>query len=400
MSSTEIALPVPVGQPDRVGQGTAVEMSRAVAEVHAAMYGARQFPRQEAKAIREMENSCRQVYMADKAFYRLPRGEETVSGPTVHLARELARCWGHIQHGIIEMLRDDEKRQSEMQAFAWDVQTGTRLAHTFIVPHRRDKKDRHTKKTTPHDLVSLQEIYENNANAGARRLRECIFGVLPPWFSERAKELCRETSAQGDGTPLSERIDLAVAWFKEMGISLDQLEHKVDLPRIRWTGHEVSLLAAIYRSIKNHEVTKEQEFPVDRVTVEEITGQPPASVATSTPLAAASPGPSAVPADIADATTNEPGGAPTGSADEDPASAAALTRIDTQLTACGVADRAEKLDTISKMIRRSLASSSELTGAEATDVIASLHRITSQDEPARALDHYLANLDQADTEES
>jgi hypothetical protein len=272
MTSNEITLPSAVRTADRLGQGTAVEMSRAVAEVHAAMYGARQFPRDERGATSAMENSCRQHFVAQKAFFRLPRGGEAVTGATVHLARELARCWGHIQYGVVEMRRDDEHAQSEMQAFAWDVQTGTRLVHTFIVPHKRDKKK--NGKATPEALVSLQEIYENNSNNGARRVRECIFGVLPPWFTERAKQLCHEALEVGDGTPLSERIEKAIVGFQGIGVSLDQLERKLRLPRIQWTGHEIGLLGTIYSSLSRGEITRDEEFPPERVTGAEIQGAP------------------------------------------------------------------------------------------------------------------------------
>lgn len=295
--TSEIVLPsaLPVPADNRLGQGTAVEMSRAVAEVHAAMYAARQFPRDEDGAIRSMENSCRQLYVAEKAFYRLPRAGSAVTGPTVHLARELARCWGHIQYGIVEMRRDDDARQSEMQAFAWDVQTGTRPIHTFIVPHRRDKTDKKTGVKSTEDLASMQEIYESNTNAASRRLRELIFAVLPSWYRERATNLCNETLATGDGTPLNDRIENAIAGFRAIGVSPDQLEKKLNLARIRWTGHEVAQLGVTYRSIQRGEVNRDDEFPAPIVTPEEITGgngkpatrtasKPPAAVAQVTAL--------------------------------------------------------------------------------------------------------------------
>lgn len=281
---SELNLPVPVPQTDRLGQSTAVEMSRAVAEVHAAMYAARQFPRDVSSAIAEMENSCRQPYMAEKAFFRIRKAGAPVTGPSVHLARELARCWGHIQYGVVEMRRDDGAAQSEMQTFAWDVQTGSRPVHAFIVPHKRDKKDKESGKVAPEALASLQDIYENNANAGARRLRECIFAVLPVWYTERGKQLCRETLDAGDGTPLPERIAGCVSGFKAIGVTEQQLEDKVGLARIRWTGQEIGLLGTVYRAIQGGETTRQEEFPAPAlVTVAEIRS------GADTPPAAAKP---------------------------------------------------------------------------------------------------------------
>jgi hypothetical protein len=55
-------------------------------------------------------------------------------------------------------------------------------------------------------LVDMRDIYENNANNGARRLREAIFAILPAWFKEEAKELCSKTLEGGGDKPLAQRI--------------------------------------------------------------------------------------------------------------------------------------------------------------------------------------------------
>src|SRR5690606_11464831 len=141
-----------------------------------------QIPRDLASAVAAMRESCSQPALAERAFFRFPRGGHVVTGPSVHLARELARCWGNVQYGVQEMRRDDAAGTSEMQAWAWDVQTNTRSSHTFIVPHKRDKRD------GPEKLVDMRDIYENNANNAARRLREAIFAVVPMWFTEQAKD--------------------------------------------------------------------------------------------------------------------------------------------------------------------------------------------------------------------
>ena len=98
----------------RIGQGTAVEQSRAIAEVQAAVVVAQQMPRDIDRAVREMQRSCGQNSLAEKAFFRFPRGKDPdtgktlyVSGPSVQVARELARCFGNLQYGIVELRRDD-----------------------------------------------------------------------------------------------------------------------------------------------------------------------------------------------------------------------------------------------------------------------------------------------------
>ena len=283
--------------PDRVGQSTAVEQSRAVAEVEAAIVVAMRHPRNVAAAIEAMRESCAQAALAERAFFRFPRGGQTVSGPSVHLARELARVWGNVQYGIAELRRDDEYGQSEMIAFAWDVQTNTRNSSAFIQPHMRDKRD------GPERLTDMRDIYESNANAGARRVREAIFAVLPTWFVEEAKDLCSKTLADGGGKPLAQRTADAIAVFGKVGVTAGQLEAKIGLPSAKWTEHDIAQLSVIYRSLRNGEVSKDEEFPSERTTVADLLGppqspgaQPPAAAGAQASATPAEGGKTAVPA--------------------------------------------------------------------------------------------------------
>ncbi|MBT2508865.1 hypothetical protein J7I98_23850 [Streptomyces sp. ISL-98] len=275
----------PAAAPARVGQGTAVEQSRAVAEVQAAIIVAQQCPRDINNAIAEMRQSCQQMFLAERAFFRYSRGSGNITGPSVHLARELARCWGNIQYGLVEMRRDDEFGQSEMQAFAWDVEKNSRNSSTFIVPHKRDQKG------GPKQLTDMRDIYENNANNGARRVREAIFAILPPWFVEEAKQICTKTLSDGGGKPLPQRIADAIRAFEGIGVTQDRIETKLGRPSGKWTEHDVAQLLVAFQSIQRGEVTADEEFPLPRVTVDEIqqqaaTAAPSADSSTEWPTAA------------------------------------------------------------------------------------------------------------------
>ena len=250
----------------RIGQGTAVEQSRAAAEVQAAVVVAQQCPRSIPAAIAQMRESCRQKALAERAFYRYNRGGQAVTGPTVHLARELARVWGNMQYGITELRRDDVYGQSEMQAFAWDVQTNTRNVSTFIVPHRRDTSD------GAKVLTDARDVYENNTNNANRRVREAILATLPSWFVEEAKDLCFAALKNGGGKPLAKRIADAIAHFENLGVSADQLEQKLGSAAAKWNEHDVTTLSVITKSLQRGEITLEEEFPPRRVTVGELTG--------------------------------------------------------------------------------------------------------------------------------
>ncbi|WP_406418319.1 hypothetical protein [Streptomyces sp. NBC_01614] len=254
----------PVAGPDRVGQGTAVEQSRAVAEVQAAIYVARQFPREIGRSRNAMQSACASMALAEKAFYKFPRAGGTVSGPSIHLAKACAQSFGNIQYGVTEMRRDDEYRQSEMQAWAWDVEANTRHVLTFIVPHAKFAKGK------VEALIDLRDIYENNANNGARRLREAIFAVIPDWFTEEAGELCRETLNKGDGKPIEQRAEGAIGVFKTLGVSEERLEQKLGRKKQQWTGADIAQLLITLKSIQRRDIAVEEEFPQARITGGEI----------------------------------------------------------------------------------------------------------------------------------
>ncbi len=256
---------------DRLGQSTAVEQSRAVAEVQAAIYVARQFPRDVGRSRSAMQAACGTMALAEKAFYKFPRAGGKVTGSTIHLAKTLAQTWGNIQYGVSEMRRDDEYRQSEMQAWAWDVEANTRHVLTFVVPHAKFVKGK------VEALLDLRDIYENNANNGARRLREAIFAVIPDFFIDEAEELCRETLNKGDGKPIEQRIEGAVKVFQQLGINADRLEQKLGRPRAQWTGADIAQLLITHKSIQRGEIAVAEAFPQARITSAEIKGRGNAS---------------------------------------------------------------------------------------------------------------------------
>lgn len=254
------------GAAPALSQSTAVEQQRAIAEVQAAVVVAQSCPRDMAEAEAEMEYVCGRLDMAEQAFYQVTnRG----TGPSVHLARELARIWGNIDYGVKELHRDDERGVSEVLAFAWDVQKNSRSSRTFINPHARMARGSRV------ELTDLQDIYLSNQNIGARAVRETIFTIIPRWFTEKAQDICRRTLEHGEGEPLKDRISKMVDWFGGMGISVAQLQARVDRPRGQWTAGDVAQFKIAGKSIMAGEAQKDELFPpVASSTADEITGDP------------------------------------------------------------------------------------------------------------------------------
>lgn len=251
----------------RAGQSTQIEQARAMAQVHAMMRMAKEFPRDPGLAWTRMEDACSHMELAERAFYRFPKGGKQVTGPTVHLARELALCWGNIDFGVSELARDDYKLESEMLAQAWDIEVNARTYMGFILPHKKDVGG----GTQP--IYTMREIYESNANAGARRLRECIYAVLPLRFCLDAQKLCRRTlEEENSAVPFRERVEQLVHWYAGKGVKQDQLADKIGKPIGHWSSGDLATLRIISHSLHANETTIELEFPTVFTRAEDVVG--------------------------------------------------------------------------------------------------------------------------------
>lgn len=231
---------------DKVNQGTvAIEASRAVAEAQGKLIIAKRFPRDELQSYAKAIEACQRPTMASKAFYSFPRGGQTVEGPTIRFAEELARCWGNIDYGIKELSQDDGK--SEMQAYAWDLETNAQSIQNFTNPHQREQG---RKMVT---LTSQRDIYENNANMATRRLRSRILAILPAWFVEDAINECKKTLAGQNDTPLIDRVKKMVVQFAKLGVTQEMIEKRLKRKADTMTADDLVEYVGIFNAIKGGE---------------------------------------------------------------------------------------------------------------------------------------------------
>lgn len=235
-----------MAQMDKINQGTvAIEASRAIAEAQGKLVIAKRFPRDEVAAYAKAMEACQRPTMAEKAFYSFPRAGQTVEGPTIRFAEELARCWGNIDYGIKELSQDDGK--SEMQAYAWDLETNAQSVQNFTNPHQREVRG---KMVT---LNSQRDIYENNANMATRRLRSRILAILPAWFVEDAIAECKKTLAGQNDLPLIDRVKKMIVAFAKLGVTQDQIEKRLRRKLETMSADDLVEYIGIYNAIKGGE---------------------------------------------------------------------------------------------------------------------------------------------------
>lgn len=241
-----------MAQMDKINQGTiAIEASRAIAEAQGKLVIAKRFPRDEVQSYAKAMEACQRPTMAAKAFYSFPRGGQTVEGPTIRFAEELARCWGNIDYGIKELSQDDGK--SEMQAYAWDLETNAQSVQNFTNPHKREKTDKRTKTVVMETLTGQRDIYENNANMATRRLRSRILAILPSWLVEDAIAECKKTLAGQNDTPLIDRVKKMVVQFAKLGVTQEMIEKRLKRKVDTMTSDDFVEYVGIYNAVKGGE---------------------------------------------------------------------------------------------------------------------------------------------------
>ena len=240
-------VPGPINIPtDTINQGTvAIEASRAIAEAQGKLLIAKRFPRDEVAAYAKAIQACQRPTMAAKAFYAYPRAGQTVEGPTIRFAEELARCWGNIDYGIKELSQDNGK--SELQAYAWDLETNAQSVQNFTNPPQREVKGK------MQSLTSQRDIYENNANMATRRMRARILAILPAWFVEDCIAECKKTLAGQNDAPLIDRVKKMVVAFQKYGVSQDMLERRLKRKIESMTADDFAEYIGIYNAIKGGE---------------------------------------------------------------------------------------------------------------------------------------------------
>ena len=170
--------------------GVAVEQSRAVAEAQAAMLVAQARKRDELMAYDKIMSACQRASLAESAMYAYKRGGILVEGPSIRLAEVLARSWGNITYGLRELSRNGG--ESEVEAFAWDLETNTRVTRQFVVRHIRDKKGGGVA------LTEERDIYELAANMGQRRVRACLLELIPADIVDSQRQTCGSTGGSRD----------------------------------------------------------------------------------------------------------------------------------------------------------------------------------------------------------
>ena len=239
----------PAGETSIVGReaGAASLVAREELEVKAAVYLARQYPRDEAAAFTKLMRACRRPRFAQEARYQFKRGNSIVSGPSVDLAREIARCWGNIRYGLRIVSVDAET--VHIRGYAYDLETNAYVEHEdkfakliyrkqggWVVPDERE----------------LRELINRR---GAILVRNAILQVVPSDVVDAAEEEVKRTMVKAAKGEIEQDREAAIrsvaVAFSEFGVTTDMLADYLGHPLDAITPDELADLRAIYKSIRD-----------------------------------------------------------------------------------------------------------------------------------------------------
>lgn len=240
------------------GDTVATVSSRINSEIQSALVIAKKFPRDEARAWNKILTACKRPSLAEHAIYSYSRGGNTIEGPTIRLLETVARYWGNIEYGLIEVERTDT--ESRVMAYAWDLETNTKRTILFTVEHVRvAKNDAGVKVSTK--LVDPRDVYEMMANFGSRRVRACLEGVIPDDIVESARAECENTILGGAKADDPDQIKKILAGFAGLGVTGDEVAEYLGHPTTVVTPAEQSKLRKLYAALRDGMVKREDAFP-------------------------------------------------------------------------------------------------------------------------------------------
>jgi hypothetical protein len=242
------------------GQTNAL-VARQQHEIQSAILTAKHFPRDENASFVKLTKSCSRPSFADAASYSFPRGGEQITGPSVNLAREAARCWGNIRYGVDQL--PAEEGHIHLEAWAMDLEACNKVTaqDRFRKLIERKKRGGGTEWREPNER-DLRELINRR---GALQLRNCILQLLPVDLVEDALFTCDKTLEAASTGQLKEDRSATVRRllkaFDQVAVTQQMIERHLGHAVADISPEEQAELRRIYTSMRDNNSTREDHFP-------------------------------------------------------------------------------------------------------------------------------------------
>ncbi len=234
--------------------GDIVELNRsgaaaaATAEIQSALAIARRFPRDEDSAYQRLVKATDRPAFREKCRYEYPRGKTTVTGPSVVLAREAARCWGNLRYGFSVL--NETAAQCHVRGWAWDLETNARVeqdAFFKLLIYRKPNPEKGIAGgwQTPDEREKRELVNKHGAVAE----RNCLLKLLPADVVEDVLRVAREKERAGNATDTAAKRRAMLAAFASINVDAAELAQYLGHPLDELTPDELVTLRGIYSTI-------------------------------------------------------------------------------------------------------------------------------------------------------
>lgn len=260
MSEQEESIPVQVS-PEIVYQQdkAAIDMQISTAKA---------YPRNVSKAA---QNAVAIVTMdyetADRCNYSLPRGGKPISGPSVHLAKILAQCWGNmrVEAKVVEI----GDRQITSEAVCFDLENNLAIktqVKRSIMQNETEFDEAKKKYVRTGRMLRMNDdmitMTGNAANSIA--LRNAVLSVIPRGVVDKAYNAAKRmiTGDLSDNDKLVAARKKALDFFKDTyGVTEKEILSAIGKQSTdHITGDDILVLRGIETSLKDGDTTVDQAF--------------------------------------------------------------------------------------------------------------------------------------------
>jgi len=258
-------------------------VASAQREVESAVILAKRFPRDLDRSYQSIVRACKRFSFAEKAGYKFPRGKKQdangrwvqnfVEGPSVYLARELAKAWGNIRFGITILSDDDEIRS--LCGWAWDLESNLRVempASFKKLQQRKVKQDDGSMRTawvTP-DERDLRELTNKH---GAICVRNALLSLIPADVIDDCRRVASEVvNKKVTEDPDAQRKAVLQA-FDGLNVNAANLQELIGCPISQASPAQIVQLKGFYAAIRDGQTTISELLDAARADKAAVEGE-------------------------------------------------------------------------------------------------------------------------------
>jgi hypothetical protein len=266
----------------RVETSAIATISRS--EIEAQLDAAHRYPRSVKKFLQDATGLATLTQdVAESCIYALPRGQKTISGPSVRLAEIVASSWGNI-HAASRVL-DADDTEITSQGVAWDLEKNYRV--TVEVRRRITNKKG---QRYDDDMITVT----GNA-AGSISFRNAVFRNVPRAYVNLLYSRVRSVAVGNAQTLVTRRLEM-IERLTKLGVHPARVFARLGKVAVEDIGlDDLEILVGLGTAIKSGDRSIDDCFPAvadpskSKGLEEEIANSPPPEKRSRKSAAAATP---------------------------------------------------------------------------------------------------------------